>query len=310
MDRPSIFICSSSNGLDIARAIQENLCTEFETEIWDQGAFTLGKDLITSIKDVCKRFDFGIIVLSPDALITQDNSTTLIPRDNVLFELGLFIGLLGQERTFIVHENLSNLRLPDYILGISCGRFIQPKGDNYSSALGPVCQQVRKAVKRQGHPKGHLIDRALMIVSHGLMSCLHPDVRKLRAFIFMKQGSQLICTHYWSPYQVSEVVGELAFEINQETQKQVAVVKAAVRKRVCAVSVSVLPEDIAGVSGEIDHDLSFIVAAPILSPEGKVWGTVDFDASSQETEEILRRPIVHHVLFELGKLLYPMLTAR
>ncbi len=308
MPKPSMFICSSTPGLSIANAIQENLNGDFETEIWNQGAFTLGKDLTSSIKDVCKRFDFGIIVLTPDGLISQDNSTSLIPRDNVLFELGLFVGLLGQERTFIVHENVNNLRLPDYILGISCGRFTQPKNENFAAAMGPVCQQIRRAANKRLHPKGHLIDKALMIVSHGLTSCLDPDVRKLRAFIFIKEGNQLICTHYWSPYPVSEVVGELTFEINSETQKQVAVVKAAVKKRVCAFSVEVLPENIAGVSGEIDHELSFIVAAPILSPEGKVWGTVDFDASSRETEEILRRPIVQHVLFELGKLLYPMLT--
>jgi hypothetical protein len=311
MPRRSIFICSSSAGLDVANALQQNLATDFEAEVWNQGAFALGQSLVNSIIDVCKRFDFGVIVLTPDSLVNHNGNTGQVPRDNVLFELGLFIGQLGMSRTFIVHENTADLRLPDYIHGVGCGRFTQPKnGSSMQAALGPISHQIRTSAKAQvtSTQKKDLIDKTLMVVSRSLINCLHEDVHKLRAFVFRKEDNHLVCTNYWAPYQIEEVVGELSFEINAETEKQVAVVKAAVKRQVCAVSVTVLPEHLDGVHGKVDPELCFILAAPILSPSGQVWGTVDFDASSKEAEMILKKRSIQNAVFELGRILYPLVT--
>ena len=99
------------------------------------------------------------------------------------------------------------------------------------------------------------------------------------------------------------------FGINSETEKQVAVVKAAIRRQVCASPISVLPETLDGVHGEVEKDLCFVLAAPILGPNGEIWGTVDFDASSKLGEEILKADSSQNILFELGKQLYATLTS-
>lgn len=342
MDKPSIFICSSSAGKNIADAIQENLASEFSVEVWDQGAFGLGEHFQETIKEVSTRVDFAIIVLTPDGLMEQDSTlqpsfvnsmqdrtgfspsmsisgnvavtdipTTrqMVPRDNVIFELGVFVALLGQHRTFIVHEDLQNLRLPDYIKGISTGRYLKSNSRDITIALGPVCNRIRRAVNkiRPSNTRA-LVLKALMVVSHALCNPLNPGSARLRAFIFKKTDSRLICSHYWAPYAVDECEGAISFEINPETEKQIAVVKAAQKRKVCAVSVSVLPVNLDGVLGEVDKDLCYILAAPILSPEGEVWGTVDFDASSKEGEEILQSRMAQYVLMELGRLLYPILS--
>ena len=117
-----------------------------------------------------------------------------------------------------------------------------------------------------------------------------------------------MCSHFWAPYPVAEVVGELMFAVNSETEKQVAVVRAAMKRQVCAAPISLLPEDMDGMEGEVEKDLCFVLAAPILGPYGEVWGTVDFDASSKAGEEILKKELAGSILFDLGKHLYTILS--
>jgi predicted nucleotide-binding protein len=46
--------------------------------------------------------DFGVFVFPPDDVVRMRKKEHQAIRDNVIFELGLFIGRLGRERNFIV----------------------------------------------------------------------------------------------------------------------------------------------------------------------------------------------------------------
>jgi CAP12/Pycsar effector protein, TIR domain len=68
------------------------------------------------------------------------------PRDNVVFEAGLFGGALGIRRTFILHANGS--KLPSDLLGLTSVR--------YDSASSPaevraINQKLREAIETEGH---------------------------------------------------------------------------------------------------------------------------------------------------------------
>lgn len=117
MDKPSVFIGSSSEGLDFARAVRDNLDKDAETSLWDEEFFTLGFAYIESLVNALPRFDFAVLVLTPDDLVNSRNDESLGPRDNVIFELGLFMGGLGRSRTFIVHQAESELKMPSDLLG-------------------------------------------------------------------------------------------------------------------------------------------------------------------------------------------------
>jgi hypothetical protein len=67
------------------------------------------------------------------------------PRDNVVFEAGLFGGTLGMHRTFILHAN--GAKLPSDLLGLTCVRY----GDATSAAeIKVVNQKLRKAIENEG----------------------------------------------------------------------------------------------------------------------------------------------------------------
>lgn len=93
--RPRVFIGSSSEGLEIAETIQLNLDHLCEVTIWTQGLFTLGSGVLEALAAKLSEFDYAILVLTPDDLTESRNQALFSPRDNVIFELGLFMGYLG-----------------------------------------------------------------------------------------------------------------------------------------------------------------------------------------------------------------------
>ena len=98
------------------------------------------------------QFDFAIMVLSPDDLLETRNESFVSPRDNVIFELGLFMGRLGRSRTFIVQEQNANLKLPSDLAGITVSPY--RKRENLSAALSPTCTPIIKAIRSLGFFEG------------------------------------------------------------------------------------------------------------------------------------------------------------
>jgi Predicted nucleotide-binding protein containing TIR-like domain len=151
MARPSLFIGSSTEGLEFARAVRTSLSDFAETALWNDGVFTLGRTFIESLISAVARFDFAALVLTPDDRMVVRNDETLGPRDNIIFELGLFMGRLGRERTFIVRPASGLLQIPSDLAGISVATFDWPRSDgNYRAALGPACDLMREAIRDLG----------------------------------------------------------------------------------------------------------------------------------------------------------------
>src|SRR5437764_10324675 len=115
---PSLFIGSSSEGLKIAEYLQQALEGHCEATIWSQGIFGLSQGTLESLVAACKQFDFAALVLTPDDMVTKRGKRNRSARDNVLFELGLFMGSLGRERTFIVYCNDDKIDLRSHLAGM------------------------------------------------------------------------------------------------------------------------------------------------------------------------------------------------
>jgi hypothetical protein len=146
------FIASSAESLDVAYAVQENLERDAEVTVWSQGVFDLSKYTLDSLVGILADCDFGVFVFTPnDTLVIRDQAKVSV-RDNVVFELGMFIGALGRERCFIlIPRGYDDMQFPTDLLGLTPGLFEAKRTDgNLGAALGAACNQIRKKIRSQG----------------------------------------------------------------------------------------------------------------------------------------------------------------
>ena len=103
MNKPSIFIGSSSEAKNIAHTIKSNLSEYADVRVWDQeNIFNPGDQYLDSLRRQILLSDFALLIIYPDDEIVKRNEVGYTPRDNVLLELGLFMGALGKFRGFYV----------------------------------------------------------------------------------------------------------------------------------------------------------------------------------------------------------------
>ncbi len=121
-----------------------------EVTIWHQGLFGLSQGNLESLVDRLADFDFAVLVLTPDDVTASRDTVQQSPRDNVLLELGMFIGSIGRERTFIVYDRGANMKLPTDLAGVTAATFQQHSTGNLQASLGAATTQIETAVIRFG----------------------------------------------------------------------------------------------------------------------------------------------------------------
>ena len=144
--KPRVFIGSSTEGLQVAELIQLGLEEAAECTLWTQSTFAPGQTTIESIVDVSVQYDFAVLVLTADDMTVKRGVEAAGPRDNVLFELGLFTGALGRARTFMVYSRDDTLRLPSDLNGVTAVMYGKRSDGNLEAALGPVCTRIKQAM--------------------------------------------------------------------------------------------------------------------------------------------------------------------
>lgn len=170
--RPRLFIASSAEGLDYAYAIQKNLDDDAEVTVWTQGIFDLSATTVESLIGALDKFDFAVFIFAPDDVLRLRQKKFTAVRDNVVFELGLFMGKLGRHRTFIVAPKSSrDLRIPTDLAGITPGTFNAQRSDgNLAAAFGPFCSEVRLQIRsgRRVSSKARQAKRSQSVPTEGL----------------------------------------------------------------------------------------------------------------------------------------------
>src|SRR5256886_5330113 len=146
MNKPRIFLGSSGKQAKLLQAIARGIEDVADVEPWTT-TFNPGRSTLDRLVELSHEVDFAAFVFAQDDWITTDTSQSgqASPRDNVVFEAGLFGGALGIRRTFILHANGS--KLPSDLLGLTSVR--------YDPATSPaevraINQKLRKAIETEG----------------------------------------------------------------------------------------------------------------------------------------------------------------
>jgi Predicted nucleotide-binding protein containing TIR-like domain len=157
--RPSLFVGSSAEGLPIAKAIQVCLDHACEVALWTQGIFGLTQGTLESLVLALDSFDFAVLVLTADDLTTSRGVEKPAARDNVLFELGLFVGGLGRDRTFMLYDRSSPPALPSDRAGVTAATFMPHVSGNLENAVGAACTQIERVITKKGVRESQKVKR-------------------------------------------------------------------------------------------------------------------------------------------------------
>src|SRR3982751_4427153 len=151
MEKPRVFLGSSGKQAKLIQALTRGLEDVARVEPWTS-SFNPGTTTLERLLELAREVDFAAFVFARDDWTTNSppasdpsGSGQASPRDNVVFEAGLFGAALGMRRTFILHA--SGAKLPSDLLGLTCVRY---DGSTAAAVMQVVCQKLRGAIESAG----------------------------------------------------------------------------------------------------------------------------------------------------------------
>jgi CRP/FNR family transcriptional regulator, cyclic AMP receptor protein len=145
-----VFIISSAEALEIARSIQNAFDHDpFSVTVWTDGVFQASYYAIESLERALDQSDVAIAVAEPDDITESRGKRSGSPRDNVIFELGFFMGRLGRHRTLLVEPRGEEIKLPTDLAGINTITY-KYDGKNLAASLATACNKLRAIIEELG----------------------------------------------------------------------------------------------------------------------------------------------------------------
>ena len=148
MNKPRIFLGSSGKQANLLQSLTNGLADVAHVEPWTT-VFNPGVSTLERLVELTREVDFAAFVFAQDDWTAvgspSPDSAQASPRDNVVFEAGLFGGALGMRRTFILHAN--GAKLPTDLLGLTCVRY---DGETADAEIDSICEKIRNAIETEG----------------------------------------------------------------------------------------------------------------------------------------------------------------
>jgi len=147
---PQLFIGSSREGLAIAKALASQIDPSLATvSLWSEGVFGASHFPMEDLAARLQCSDFAALVATADDHVTSRGIATLAPRDNIVFELGLFMGAITRYRTFLVTQKGIDLKIPSDLLGINVVNY-DPAAASPDDAVRASSCEIAEGIKRMG----------------------------------------------------------------------------------------------------------------------------------------------------------------
>lgn len=150
-ERTKVFIISSVESLEVARIVQNSFAHDnFLPVLWTDGVFRVASYPMQSLIDEVTDSDFAIAIAHGDDTSSIRGKEWPVPRDNVIFELGLFMGHLGKDRAILMEPRDDGVKLPSDMTGITTIPYRYQVGRDGVAMMAPACNVLREHILRLG----------------------------------------------------------------------------------------------------------------------------------------------------------------
>lgn len=198
--KPRIFIGSASESLGIARMLERRLHLKAEVVMWDAVMVAIGETSLDALINIVDTVDFAILVFSNDDKVLSRGIDFDAPRDNIIFELGLFMSKLGKNRTFIVNNSIG-LKIPTDLAGVTYAILDSNRQDkNLAAAVSPVCTEIEMQLEKHGIRE----DRINFYNSERNTINIENDIAKSYHDIFKKIGIHQLDNNIQTGYSIKD----------------------------------------------------------------------------------------------------------
>lgn len=142
--RPRIFIGSSSEGSPIAAEIQYGLQNCAIPVLWSQGIFNPSENTFSSLENALNHYDYAIFCLTSDDLTNYRGDFLSSPRDNVIFEAGLFIGKIGLSKVILLVDKSNWAKIPSDLHGVTLLTWESIENEDVRSRIAPAILDIKR----------------------------------------------------------------------------------------------------------------------------------------------------------------------
>ena len=149
-----VFLISSAEALEIARMVQDALERDFLVDLWTDNVFKISSYTLADLEAKVEQADFAIAIAHGDDITESRGQEWPAPRDNVIFELGLFMGRLGRERAILMEPRDEKLKLPSDYAGVQTVPYVWQPGSDAVARLAPACNKLRRYILDHGPHNG------------------------------------------------------------------------------------------------------------------------------------------------------------
>lgn len=150
-DKIRVFIISSAEAREVARTVQNAFERDpFTTVVWTDDVFKVAHYTLQSLEDQVDTCDFAIAITHADDVTESRGKRWPAPRDNVIFELGLFMGRLGKSRAILMEPREEGIKLPSDFAGITTVPYRYVPGPDAAALMAPACNKLRQHILALG----------------------------------------------------------------------------------------------------------------------------------------------------------------
>lgn len=153
--KPRVFIGSDSESRPLVNSLSKHLAQVADVvKWWESYSFKPTYSTLASLQFAAREHDFGVFVFSPTDVRKSRGTTSMVPRDNVIFEMGLFLGTLGPDRTFGLTVNGKSknkpISLPSDLAGINFPRIDNAKSTSHKKSIAVASELLGGRIAQLG----------------------------------------------------------------------------------------------------------------------------------------------------------------